>query len=272
MMSRPPVPPDIELIPVIGSRDTFKIFFNGMVGDYNDSAIIITESDSENFAKQYVSQGATNLSVSEAAAVLADNVSTLGKINFKSDTPVTAFQIFRTTRQPTSYADFTQGYRTFKQSMGYGRIATGGLYTETVASNTVYYYCFRAMDIHGNISNPTSVYRVELVDNDGQRFLTQKVISFRSPTERYLQPKKIGRSLIYIEPSESNLAFDSETYKDDPTTGIINPFAIPNNNILGKQHLENCWGQIFKIRVTSRKTGKKFDINVTFKNTGVQNP
>ena len=161
---------------------------------------------------------------------------------------------------------------TFTQTIAYGKHAAGGLYTDTLASNQDYYYCFRSVDTHGNVSNPSHVYRIELVDNDGQRFLTQKVVYFESPTEKSLQPKKTGRKLIYIEPSESNLQFDSETYIDDPTTGAINPYATPNDNILGKQQVDNCWGEIFKIRVTSRKTGKKFDINVTFKNTGVQNP
>ena len=111
------------------------------------------------------------------------------------------------------------------------------------------------------------------MDNDGQRFLTQKIIYFPNPNEQYLQPKKTGRKLIYIEPSEPNLLFNTETYLETTGPAEISIGAQPASNILGRQTSSwNCWDRVFKIRVTSKKTGKKFDINVTLKNSGVLNP
>ena len=274
MMSKPPVRPDVQFMPIIGSRSTMKIFLNGMVGDYEERPIILGAMDKSNFAGQYIAQQLTALPTWDAivAALEEENSPQLGPIRFTSDDPVQQFQIFRTRERPSAYTNFAGTGRTFKPVVAYGKGASSGITTEQITPNTTYYYCFRAMDTHGNVSNPTHVYQIELVDNDGQRFLTQKIVEFEDYITPYLQVKKTGHKMIYIEPSESNLQLDAEAYKEFTPEDNISPFEAPAANILGTQHPDNCWDKIFKIRVTSRKTGKKFDINVTFKNTGVHNP
>ena len=277
MLSPPPVRPNVEIIPIIGSSRRFKIFFDGMVGDYNEPAISLGPADRVAMAQQYLAQGVPLGNVAPTteavAAALGDSEVALGPINFRSGAPVTAFEILRTTTKPTNYAAFSGTGRTFIPIISAGKVATNGIHIESIRANTVYYYCFRAINIHGNVSNPTHVYRVELVDNDGQRFLTQKIIYFPNPNEQYLQPKKTGRKLIYIEPSEPNLLFNTETYLETTGPAEISIGAQPASNILGRQTSSwNCWDRVFKIRVTSKKTGKKFDINVTLKNSGVLNP
>ena len=77
---------------------------------------------------------------------------------------------------------------------------------------------------------------------------------------------KPGRRYIYIEPSLRNLVYDDSISSDQASN------QAPSSNILGPAGDADCWDKTLKIRVTSKKTGKKVDLNVTFKNTGVVTP
>ena len=142
--------------------------------------------------------------------------------------------------------------------------ASGAHLIDEVQPNTKYYYCVRAIDVHNNFSNPTHVFEAELVDNEGQVYLILKTIYFEETIERI--ETKAGRRYIYIEPSLRNVAYNASIEPDDA------PSTLPDDNILGPGGDEACWDQTLKIRVTSKKTGKKVDLNVTFKNTGVITP
>ena len=88
------------------------------------------------------------------------------------------------------------------------------------------------------------------------------------------QPKS-GRRFVYIEPSLRNLQYvppeeDSLAFS---ALAAATTATVPGNNILAAVESEgDCWNRTFKIRVTSKKTGKKVDLNVTFKNSGVVDP
>ena len=65
--------------------------------------------------------------------------------------------------------------------------------------------------------------------------------------------------LAMLDASDDNLGTPSTT----------NP---PYPSILGASGVDAVWEKTFKIRTTSKKTGRKLDLNLTFKNTGIVNP
>ena len=167
--------------------------------------------------------------------------------------------MFRLTTPPESYLDFQNTLIEIDPSIG-----VPGYYEDTILPNRKYYYCARAVDIHNNISNPTYIFEIEMVDNNGQVYLKQNVFTYKSNRPTYT---KNGRRFIYIEPSlqQSSLESDAVTAPAD----INEP---PEDSLLGIEGISKVWTKEYKIRITSKKTGKKMDLNVTFKNSGVTNP
>jgi hypothetical protein len=117
--------------------------------------------------------------------------------------------------------------------------------------------------MHGNRSNPTHIYEIEIVDNNGQIFINQSVFSYEHPKEQFT---KSGRRFIYIEPTIAQTLLDPNA--DVGTAAVNNP---PNPSILGTTDIQKVWGKEFKVRLTSKKTGRKVDLNLTFKNSGIVN-
>ena len=117
-------------------------------------------------------------------------------------------------------------------------------YEEEILPNTKYYYTFRAIDSHGHISNPTPVYEVELIDEKGA---VKPII--RLYEMKKIEPKtniKSCQKYIYLKPSLRQLYF-----ADDPE---IN--SIFTDEVKYKK---------YKMRLTSKGSGKKIDINFQFK-------
>ncbi len=57
--------------------------------------------------------------------------------------------------------------------------------------NKKYYYTFKTIDYHGNISNPSPVYEVEIVDDNGASYFLMNTVNFefKEPSNQQLQAK-----------------------------------------------------------------------------------
>ena len=78
-----------------------------------------------------------------------------------------------------------------------------------------------------------------------------------------------ARRLLAIEPSQLQTAYSLESSDIGAGQAVIGTAPPPNE--IGTA-ADAIWDQKFKIRLTSQKTGKKMDLNITFKNSGVANP
>ena len=165
--------------------------------------------------------------------ILAAQLSDDGKVEFGSDDPVDTYQIFRTQERPKSYEDFEL----------YDQV-TQDVYEEQILPNSKYYYTFRAIDTHDHVSNPTPVYEVELIDEKGAVKPIIRLIDMEPPTNKTII--KDCQKYIYLKPTLKQLYFSS-----DPTVDSI--FSEPNQK------------KKYKMRLTSKGSGKKIDINFSFK-------
>ena len=116
---------------------------------------------------------------------------------------------------------------------------------------------FRTVDVHGNISNPSPVFQVEIVDDRQSIYFLNTVFEF---------PKKMTNlnsisMKKYLQISPAYLQ------------GILKHSGVDEkqqaNTLLQEVQLgirdEKTGGKRCKIRFTSRQTGRKIDLNVDFK-------
>ena len=246
ILDSPPLFPDVNFIPYKGNSKNISFFLNSGVGEIIDSPIIIDPAEIDFYTLWRESRKYNDLE----------------PIPFKSDEAgnlAAFFEIYRLKTAPKSYNDFRNAlYQTVSENFkgGISNLPSAS-YLEKIKPNTTYYYMFRQRDRRGALSNPSAVFSVLLVDEGGLVFPIIEKYEFPEEKNNYSTSVK---KLINIAPSinqvtPQGLSGDNSytTYK--PGSNV--------NNIMGVEK-EGIFGKSFKIRVTSKKTGKKIDINLTF--------
>ena len=246
VVDKPPVPPDVTFIPYRAVDNRIKINFMSNVGRYRLDPINIQPDDPAMFSK-----------VRESQRLLPKE-----KILFESDDLPTVFQIFRTDEHPKAWSDFTDRLRASVETDFSPKTkikASSAAYVDKIRPNKKYYYTFRTIDNHNHVSNPTEIYEVEMVNSDGTIYPVITPVEFvKEPSMPFKEIKK----LIKISP----------TFEQSIINGIKSNFRAYEsatditNMILGDKE-EEIWNKKFKMRLTSKATGKRMDINFRFVNT-----
>jgi len=250
VIDKPPVPPEMSFYSYKGINHRLNIMLAASSGRYSSKPVAIMSGDPEFFEKEYLGQTGIPLSFDE---IIAGEK----KIEFRSDDPVDAYQLFKLAIPPTSYASFSNAAITIDPEFG-----TPASYVDVIAPNVKYYYCARSVDIHGNISNPGPIMEIELVDNEGKIYLKQKLFVFKTVKQGLI---KSGRRFILIEPSLQQVDYNS------PSDPIADPGISSTPTVtLGAAEVEDSvWEKVFKVRIASKQTGRKIDLNISFKNPGI---
>ena len=269
---RPPLPPMMEIHPYRGINDTYLIRLNATVGQSIKTIpqLIMTE-DASKFANNYSSEygvpfneflGLTLAEASgydvvegtqeEAVEAITDYT---GPLTFRSDDPPKQFEVFMlgpdpetgSARPPKSYIDFAKAERmVLPIEQG---VSTS--FRPEITPNKKYYYTFRSMDVHGNISFPSKIYEIELVDDSGAIYLVTNTYEF--PKQEKIMKKDV-RKFMNIIPTPGQAIFKR------PVDGSYINFTPEMGPLF-----EN--NRRYKFRLTSKNSGKKLDINVKVKLT-----
>ena len=249
VLSKPPPPPEITIVPYRGVNDTLLFTLSATNIKTNQVPIPLEEGDQEMLDMHRIAQDKF-----EGQA-----------IEFSQDDVPSFFQIFRLDKAPSKYTDFAGSLRNtistrIKSKEDIIR-TTSVSYDEKLQPNVKYYYTFRVVDYHGNFSNPTTVYEVELVDDAGAVYVLIKPYEF--PIISNDQPTVDMKKFIQIIPTLEQVTADvpSNTNFADPSDIGANDVQLGSDTISEEDRI---WDKKFKIRLTSKKTGKKIDINVTF--------
>jgi len=237
-----PIFPEVNIVPLKGYNNKIRILFNSGVGEYKLNPIVIQPEDGIFFG-----------SIREALEI-GDNM----PLPFRSDDPPAFFEIFRITEHPEKYTDFAGQLISTVST----RVEEGGAFLSSttfideIEPNIKYYYTFRTVDIHGNISNPSPIYKIEIADDNGAIYLLLENVELKKREETQLSKKM--KKLFNVVPRMIQSIVDGNSIEDYSSA---NGLGVPK---LGFE-AEGLWGKKFKIRLTSKKTGKKMDLNINFK-------
>ena len=245
VLSKPPPPPEVSITPYRGVNDTLLLSLSSTNIEVEQFPTPIEEGEDKLFEMHLNAQNSLD-----------------GRITFSQDDSTAFFQIYRMDTPPSSYADFAGKLRntltTLLSSEEKIVRATSIGHDETLLPNVKYYYTFRSVDYHGNYSNPTPVYEVELVDDAGAVYLLVKIHEFPVVTSDV--PSIDMKKFIEIIPALSQVTADIPINTSVPDPSDL--ATVELGNIDDAEH--RIWDKTFKIRLTSKKTGKKLDFNVTF--------
>lgn len=176
-------------------------------------------------------------------------------------------EVYRTTTKPTSYDDLSGNLRkTIDLKQANGDIASDHFFVESVRENIKYYYAFRSLNENGIAGQMSPVFETQLINDGGYVYAdfeqySEDDLEVTPPKEPLTSIKKLLNIVPNIQHTELNtstvsFASSSSSQIDNITLGdsnVIDPLFNSDSD------------RYFKIRLTSKKTGRKLDINIGFK-------
>jgi len=217
VLDSPPLPPQIQFYPYKYEGDKIFISLANTNGFVKEEPILIKSGDEERF------------NALRKAQKLND------KVIFESDDEPHSYEVYRTDSEPAGYGQIPLHTVLNVRTEGKGFI-------DHLTPNRDYWYFFRAVDTHGNFSNPTMIYKLRLIV-DGVSYL------------------KVSRMEHSAVVPEEGMKFSKfiEIDHSRPETAL---------------HASNAeiYGKTMKVRIKSLETGKKVDLNIDFSKTQLTNP
>ena len=222
LLDNPPLPPEISFNSFKDVQDKVLISLNVNYGQRKMKPIPAT-------SKYANSQKSLNLPY--------------GEVLFKTDDFNGTYAIYRTTTKPMNWDTFDQIKTIDNQQLS--------AFEDNIMPNVDYYYYATFMDVHGNVSNPTSVFYLRIVKEGGfPPYMVLKPYSFSESMHPPVYEKRF-KKYIKIKLTEG-------------VRSIINEDDLSKADL--KYQKANSGEQLkkYKVRVVSKKTGKKIDININF--------
>jgi len=254
---RPTLPPEV-------------VFYNES-NKRNNINILLKTPDGEVYNPDYQFQriGPSDEAVETRLAQSQDNL--YGTI-FSNEHFTGTYEIYRLGTPPKSISDFENNLLTLvdqqadilSRPMGseghrynYTLEYPNASYEDVVLPHKKYYYLFRTLTYHGTPSSHSHIYELELMEDSDETKIVVK--EYKIPEQKDYSYSKACKRLMRIVPSYEQLLFKSEFSAFDSSI-FADIGTMPDSIFNGMPT-----GKVFKIRITSKHTGKKMDINLRFK-------
>ena len=250
----PPYYPQSHIEQIKGVTNAMLFSFDTQVGETYEVPLSLTDKELE----------------SNTQLLSDDTRSFEGQILYRSTAAMSGVQVYRTDIPPDSYEDFKGNlFKTLSTDADLASDLTAGAVAKILKqrTNEKFYYMFRALGPHGETSNPSPVYQVELYSDGGVAYPITRLYEFGQESSK--TTTKAMKNLLRITPRITQAMINEQASGlVDENGNVLAPSL--NDIVLGLED-EVLFGKKFKIRITSKNTGKKMDLNVTFTTEAVQN-
>ena len=184
------------------------------------------------------------------------------KISKRSLSPPRYLEIYRIETKPTKLSDFS-GRRIRVVDLKIEdsfQTCSDVIVAQKIATNKKYYYIMRYLNENRMPGHLSQIIEAELVDDGGYIYSSFNVLSEEHfERDNFVKTSISFKKLLQLQPNLRQLELNTEDVDFSRTAS-----AQLKNVKVGIVD-ETIWGQTFKLRLTSKKTGKKLDLNVTFK-------
>ena len=207
--------------------------------------------------------------VSEADAILknqylhSNNLLENGILQKESVSRQLAVEVYRLDKKPRSFKDFEGNFRErveLRMDVSENTY-TGTCVYDTIPSNQKFYYAFRVVNENDEPGHMHEIIEAEYVNDGGYKYAIFNTLFEEDLSEDVFNNITIdAQKLLQIvpNPQQSVLNTDDTSFENTAEAELVD----------GKVRVgiadDLIWGKTFKIRLTSKKTGKKIDLNVTY--------
>ncbi len=263
VFDHPPSPPEVRVDGMMGIDDKLFFILNGSISELKQRPVLIQSEDADIFAKNITNQKLNGL----------EDIMT-----FDGDDGIEYFQIFRLDYHPTNYREFKNNFKTIATRIQCAEQTSTlqacewiernhATFLDTVKANKKYYYIFRSVDVHGNISNPSPIYEIEMVNSEGTIFPIINTVDLL-PTNNKSSSKTAKRFLhirpnamqMFINEQQSQYYILNENGEQDLKNSAN---EVKNSVVLGLAE-EKIWNKKFRLKVRSKLTGKIIEVDFKF--------
>ena len=182
------------------------------------------------------------------------------------------YEIYRLEEPPQSYRDFEDALVATVQSgvvYSNGTTSRNAMFTDVIKHQQKYYYAFKVLTHRGNPSELSPTYVVEMYEDADETFLTFDL--YQEPEIEEFQNNHKMRKYMQIIPNFEHTIPNEQFLLENFPTALDAMSALK----LGNEDLqEPVWAydrnlsddkKYIKLRLESKNSGRKMDINVIFK-------
>ena len=182
-------------------------------------------------------------------------------VSLFSQSPARYIELYRIKQKPNSFADFNESLvatidlRIKDEVYNF----SNKIISDQIRSNTIYYYILRFVNENGVHGPLSQIIQCELVDDGGYTYALFDTIDSSEFNPSQVTTNTVPfKKIMQIDPNLQQLYFDDQAinYNDFAKNQV-------DNLVVGLTN-QSIWDKKFKIRLTSKKTSKKLDLNITY--------